>query len=186
MRPSHTIPAVLALATIGGCSAPAYDALAPDSAPSLPYHLASGDRVRVIVFGQDNLSNSFSLDGSGAIAIPLIGEVRAQGLTTQELAGAVERRLKQGYIREPRVAVEVEAFRPFFIMGEVKAAGQYPFVNSITVQNAIAAAGGFTQRAVENSVDVTRAIDGRQATFQEPLSSPVRPGDTIMVRERLF
>ena len=176
--------AVLALAAIGGCSRPAYYALEPGL--NAPYRLASGDRVRVIVFGQENLSNSFSVDSSGAIAMPLIGQVRAQGLTTSELAGAIEARLGQGYVREPRVSVEVEAFRPFFVMGEVNVAGQYPFINGMTVQNAIAVAGGFTPRAVQDSVDITRIVGGTLATFSEPLAFPVRPGDTITARERFF
>jgi polysaccharide biosynthesis/export protein len=186
MRPLLAILTVLALAVIGGCSRPAYYAAAPDPALSGPYRLASGDRVRVIIFGQDNLSNSFSVDGSGAIAMPLIGEVRAQGLTASELARAIEMRLKQGYVREPRASVEVEAFRPFFVMGEVNLAGQYPFINGMTVQNAIAVAGGFTPRAVEDSVDITRIVGGSPTTSSEPLAFPVRPGDTITVRERFF
>jgi polysaccharide export outer membrane protein len=82
--------------------------------------------------------------------------------------------------------VEVEAFRPFFVMGEVNVAGQYPFINGMTVQNAIAVAGGFTPRAVEDSVNITRTIGGSPATLSEPLTFPVRPGDTITVRERFF
>jgi polysaccharide biosynthesis/export protein len=186
MRPLLVILAVVALVAVGGCSAPAYYAVAPDSALNAPYRLASGDRVRVIVFGQDSLSNSFSVDGAGAIDMPLIGEVRAQGLTTSELARAIEARLKQGYVREPQASVEVEAFRPFFVMGEVNVAGQYPFINGMTVQNAIAVAGGFTPRAVEDSVNITRTVGGSLATFPEPLTFPVRPGDTITVRERFF
>jgi polysaccharide export outer membrane protein len=182
MRSLLAVLAVLALAAIGGCSRPAE----PDLALNAPYRLASGDRVRVIVFGQDNLSNSFSVDSSGAVAIPLIGQVHAQGLTTSELAGAIEARLRQGYVREPRVSVEVEAFRPFFVMGEVNVAGQYPFINGMTVQNAIAVAGGFTPRAVQDSVDITRIVSGSPTTFSEPLGFPVRPGDTITARERFF
>jgi polysaccharide biosynthesis/export protein len=186
MRPLLVTLAVAALVAVGGCSAPATYAVAPDPALNGPYRLASGDRVRVIVFGQDSLSNSFSVDGSGAIAMPLIGEVRAQGLSTSELARAIEARLRQGYVREPRASVEVEAFRPFFVMGEVNVAGQYPFINGMTVLNAIAVAGGFTPRAVEDSVNITRTVGGSLTTFPEPLAFPVRPGDTITVRERFF
>jgi polysaccharide export outer membrane protein len=182
MRLLLAVLAVLALAAIGGCST----YYAPEPALNTPYRLASGDRVRVIVFGQENLSNSFSVDSSGAVAMPLIGQVHAQGLTTSELAGAIEARLKKGYVREPRVSVEVEAFRPFFVMGEVNVAGQYPFINGMTVQNAIAVAGGFTPRAVQDSVDITRIVSGSPTTFSEPLAFPVRPGDTITARERFF
>jgi polysaccharide export outer membrane protein len=132
MRLLLAILAVLALAAIGGCSAPSYYAVAPDPALNAPYRLASGDRVRVIVFGQHNLSDSFSVDGSGAIAMQLHGEVYAHGLTTPKLARAIEARLRQGNLREPRVSVEVEAFRPFFVMGEANGAGQYPLINGLT------------------------------------------------------
>lgn len=151
-----------------------------------PYRLASGDRLRVIVFGQENLTNSFSVDGAGNIAMPLVGLVHAQGLTTAELAGAVEGKLRGGYLREPKVSVEVEAFRPFFVLGEVTASGQYPFVNGMTAQTAVAIAGGFSPRGDQSGVDITRTLDGRVTTASVPLTFPIRPGDTITVRERFF
>jgi polysaccharide export outer membrane protein len=151
-----------------------------------PYQLASGDRVRVIVFGQDSLTNSFSVDGAGNISMPLIGLVKAYGLTTAELQGAIETRLRNGYLRDPRVSVEVEAFRPFFVLGEVQTAGQYPFIDGMTVQNAVAVAGGFSPRGYQAGADITRIVNGRSVTGWEPLTFPVRPGDTITVRERFF
>ncbi len=118
--------------------------------------------------------------------MPLIGLVRAQGLTTAQLQTTIEARLRQGYLRDPRVSVEVEAFRPFFVLGEVGVSGQYPFVNGMTVQNAIAIAGGFSPRGAQDSVDLTRTLDGKTVTASVPLTFPVRPGDTITVRERFF
>ncbi len=174
------------LAALGGCSTAHYSADALRTPINAPYQLASGDRLRVIVFGQDNLSNSFSVDGAGNIAMPLIGLVRAQGLTTAELARSIEARLRQGYLRDPSVSVEVEAYRPFFVLGEVTTAGQYPFVNGMTVENAVAVAGGFTPRGAQSSVDLTRMVDGRAVTASVPITFPVRPGDTIQVRERFF
>ena len=102
-----------------------------------PYRLASGDRLRVIVFGQDNLTNSFSVDGAGNISMSLIGSVHAQGQTTGQLVQTIEARLRAGYLRDPKVSVEVEAFRPFFVLGEVGASGQYPFVNGMTAQTGV-------------------------------------------------
>lgn len=151
-----------------------------------PYRLASGDRLRIIVFGQESLSNSFSVDGAGNISMPLIGAVPAHGLTTLQLSGALEARLRQGYLRDPRVSVEVEAFRPFFALGEVAVSGQYPFINGMTVENAIAVAGGFTPRAARSSVDITRMIDGAPVTGSVPMSFLLQPGDSITVRERFF
>ncbi|MGO4869325.1 MAG: polysaccharide biosynthesis/export family protein [Roseiarcus sp.] len=176
----------VALATLNGCSAPRYSAEALRTPIDAPYRLASGDRLRVIVFGQDSLSNSFSVDGAGNISMPLIGLVHSQGLTTAELGRVIEARLRQGYLRDPSVSVEVEAYRPFFVLGEVTVSGQYPFVNGMTVQNAVAVAGGFTPRGAEDSVDLTRVVDGRPITASVPLTFPVRPGDTIQVRERFF
>ena len=176
----------VALAGLGACSTTRYSADLLRTPIDAPYQLASGDRLRVIVFGQDNLSNSYSVDGAGNVAMPLIGLVRAQGLTTVQFGKAVEGKLRQGFLRDPSVSVEVEAYRPFFVLGEVTTAGQYPFVNGMTAQNAIAVAGGFTPRGAEDSVDLTRMIDGRPVTASVPLSFAVRPGDTIQVRERFF
>lgn len=176
----------IALAALGACSTPRYSADLLQTPINAPYQLASGDRLRIIVFGQDNLSNSYSVDGAGNIALPLVGLVRAQGLTTAQLARLVEDRLRQGFLRDPSVSVEVEAYRPFFVLGEVTTAGQYPFVNGMTVQNAIAVAGGFTPRGAEDSVDLTRMVDGQPLTASVPLTFAVRPGDTIQVRERFF
>ena len=151
-----------------------------------PYQLSSGDRLRVIVFGQDNLTNSFAVDGAGNISMPLIGAVHAQGLTTAQLHTTIEARLRGGYLREPKVSVEVEAFRPFFVLGEVGTSGQYPFVNGMTAQTAVAIAGGFSPRGDQSGVDITRVIDDRPTTASVPLEFPIRPGDTVTVRERFF
>jgi polysaccharide export outer membrane protein len=151
-----------------------------------PYTLASGDRLRVIVFGQDSLSNSYAVDSTGHIAMPLIGSVPATGGTTKALERAVEAKLRNGFLREPRVSVEVEQYRPFFILGEVGQSGQYPYVNGMTVQTAVAIAGGFAPRANRWSVDLTRMINGEPVTGAMPIDTPIRPGDTITVRERFF
>ena len=183
----RVLVAFLAIAAFGGCAAPRPEppvAEAPPAAVNAPYRLADGDRLRVIVFGQDNLSNSYSVDSSGVISMPLIGRVRAQGQTTAELERAIAARLRQGYLREPSVSVEVEAFRPIFILGGVDTAGQYAFVDGMTVGQAVAAAGGFGARAVQGQAEITRILDGQSEAFTAPLSYPVRPGDTINVAER--
>lgn len=151
-----------------------------------PYTLDAGDRLRIVVFGQDGLTNSYAVDASGHIAMPLIGSVLAQGATTDELAGRVAAKLRQGYIREPHVAVEIEAYRPFFILGEVTQPGQYPYVANMTVETAVAIAGGFSPRALRRGVIVSRAIDGQQTRMSVPLNFPLRPGDTVNVQERWF
>jgi polysaccharide export outer membrane protein len=151
-----------------------------------PYKLAAGDRLRIIVFGQDSLSNTYSVDGMGRIAMPLIGSVPVQGLDPAAAEREIAARLRNGFVREPRVSVEVEAFRPFFVLGEVTNAGQYPFVEGMTARTAIAIAGGFAPRGYQGAVDITRVIDGAPMTGRVPLDTPVRPGDTLTIRERIF
>jgi polysaccharide export outer membrane protein len=155
-------------------------------AAELPYTLDTGDKLRVVVFGQDGLSNSYVVDASGAITMPLIKAVPARGLTTAALARAVGDRLRQGFVREPHVAIEVEAYRPFFILGEVSAPGQYAYVPQMTVEKAVAVAGGFTPRAYRWDIEIERPVAGGVARQAVPPVERVRPGDTIVVRERWF
>jgi polysaccharide export outer membrane protein len=173
-------------------SAPHYVAARPfitpvaHPAPHSGYALDSGDRLRVVVFGQDGLTNSYSVDAAGNITMPLIGAVPARGLSPAELSAAIGARLKQGFIREPHVAVEIESYRPFFILGEVTFPGQYPFVANMTVETAVAIAGGFTPRAYHTEVVVSRTAGGQTVRATVPVTTPVRPGDTITISERWF
>jgi polysaccharide export outer membrane protein len=151
-----------------------------------PYTLDSGDKLRIVVFGQDTLSNNYTVDAEGQVTLPLVGAAGARGLTTSQLGGAIAGRLRQSYIRDPSVAVEIETYRPFFVLGEVTFPGQYPFVPNMTVENAIAIAGGFTRRASRDKVTVTRKVQGVPARYVLPLRRPLRPGDTVEVSERWF
>lgn len=151
-----------------------------------PYILGPGDRLRVIVFGQDSLSNSFNVESSGNIAMPLIGTVRAAGRSTSQVESEIAAKLRNGYVREPQVSVEVEAYRPFFVLGEVTTAGQYPYVSGMTVETAVAIAGGYTPRARKSEADLTRTEGGRTITAEVPVTAPVKPGDTVYVHERFF
>lgn len=151
-----------------------------------PYTLDSGDRLRVVVFGQDGLSNSYIVDASGYIAMPLIGTVSARGATTEELSKRIAEKLRDGYVKEPHVAVEIEAYRPFFILGEVTQPGQYPYVADMTVETAVAIAGGFGPRAYRQTVTVTRTEHGGQVRMKVPTTFTLRPGDTVNVQERWF
>jgi polysaccharide biosynthesis/export protein len=150
------------------------------------YLLDSGDRLRIVVFGQDGLSNSYIVDAAGNITMPLIGAVPARGTSTSELARAVGTRLRNGFIREPHVAIEIESYRPFFILGEVTYPGQYPYVPNMTVETAVAIAGGFTPRAYRWDVRVARNQGGQAYRMSVPLTYALRPGDTITIDERWF
>jgi len=151
-----------------------------------PYTLDAGDRLRVVVFGQEGISNSYIVDAGGNVNLPLIGVVAARGYTTQQLAQTITDKLKQGYVREPHVSVEVENYRPFFILGEVTTPGQYPYVANMTAETAVAIAGGFAPRAYKSTVKLTRNVPGQQFTGDVPLSTQLRPGDTIVIKERWF
>jgi polysaccharide export outer membrane protein len=150
------------------------------------YHLDAGDRLRVVVYGQEGLTNTYAIDAGGSITMPLIGSVPARGRTTAGLAAAISAKLRAGFIRDPSVAVEIEAYRPFFILGEVAAPGQYPYVPNMTVESAVAIAGGFSPRARRDSVTVTHTDASGTARLVVPPGSPISPGDTVLVSERWF
>jgi polysaccharide biosynthesis/export protein len=170
----------------GGYAAPVpvvYAAAGPrDSA----YHLDAGDKLRVVIYGQEGLTNTYAIDASGSITMPLIGSVHARGRTTAGLAADITAKLRNGYIREPSVAVEIESYRPFFILGEVQAPGQYPYVPNMTVESAIAIAGGFSARAKRDIVTLTHTDASGAARYEVPLGTSLKPGDTVQVGERWF
>ncbi len=151
-----------------------------------PYTLDSGDRMRITVFGQRDLTNSYSVEKSGYIAFPLIGSVLARGRTPKQVESDIARKLRSGYLRDPDVSAEIDRYRPFFIMGEVGTGGQYSYVPGMTVQNAVAIAGGFSPRAEQANSDITRQVNGNVMTGRVSMSDPILPGDTIYIRERLF
>lgn len=154
--------------------------------PQGPYRLNTGDRIRIVVFGQDALSNAYQVDSIGNISMPLIGTTPVAGKNTKEVEALIITKLKDGYVREPHVAIEVETYRPFFIMGEVTQSGQYPFVYGMTAQTAIAISGGFTPRANKKTVEITRRIGGQMMRAEVPLTHVIQPGDIVSVNERWF
>lgn len=151
-----------------------------------PYLLDTGDRLRVFVYGQPNLSRAYTVDHDGRITVPLIGNVDARGRTTRDVASAIRSRLGAEFVRDPQVTVDVLQNRPFFIYGEVKTGGQYPFVSGMTVETAIAIAGGYSERASSRSFRITRRINGFVDQIDAPGDYPLLPGDTVYVNERFF
>ncbi|MBR1270803.1 polysaccharide export protein [Bradyrhizobium sp. AUGA SZCCT0222] len=172
--------------------APAPVVVAPPVAYAEPvrydtsYHLDAGDRLRVVVYGQEGLTNTYAIDAGGSITIPLIGSVPARGRTPAGLAAEIAAKLRAGFIRDPSVAVEIEAYRPFFILGEVAAPGQYPYVPNMTVESAVAIAGGFSPRARRDRVTVTHTDASGTARYIVPPGTSISPGDTVLVGERWF
>ncbi len=174
------------VALLSGCTTQAPASKGFEEAAVQPYRLDSGDRLRVTVFEQPGLTNTYTVDQAGYIAFPLVGQVAARGQTLPALEGSIAGRLKQGYLRDPDVSIEIDRYRPVFVMGEVGRPGQYSYVPGMTAQNAVAIAGGFTSRGNQKDLDVTRKINGRVVTGRTGVTAPVLAGDTIYVRERLF
>lgn len=171
---------------LAGCSGYQPVPAAFHEAINQPYVLDAGDSVRVTVFDQADLTNTYAVDQSGYISFPLVGAVAARGRTVNQLEASIAQELRNGFIRDPDVAAEVATYRAIFVMGEVGSGGQYTYVPGMTVQNAVAAAGGFSPRANKINVDITRQIDGNVMTGRVLLSDPLFPGDTVYVRERWF
>jgi protein involved in polysaccharide export with SLBB domain len=150
------------------------------------YRLGSGDHVRVAVFGEPDLSGEYEVDGTGKLAFPLIGEINAGGLTASELQSRLATALSPNYVKNPSVSVEVLTYRPFYIVGEVRTPGAYPFVAGMSVINGVAIAGGFTYRAKQNDFYLTRTVGSKKVRLDANAETPVQPGDVITVRERFF
>jgi len=184
----------LAAAPQGYASRPAATPAAYDAYTAEPalvrsdagYQLDAGDKLRVVVFGQEGLTNTYAIDAGGAITMPLIGSVAARGRNPAALAAEISAKLRNGYIRDPSVAVEIESYRPFFILGEVAAPGQYPYVPNMTVESAVAIAGGFSPRARRDAVTLTHTDASGAARYVAPLGTSLSPGDTVLVGERWF
>lgn len=150
------------------------------------YTLDSGDRLRIFVYGQPSLSRIYVVDQGGFITVPLIGAVKARGATTFDLERAIAGKLGVQYVKDPQVTVDIAQNRPFFILGEVRAAGQYPYMSGLTIKSAVAVAGGYSERANERKVQITRRKNGLVERMDVPDDFLVRPGDTIYVYERFL
>ncbi len=150
------------------------------------YQVGSGDRLNVRVFGQQDLTSQYRVDSDGSISLPLIQSTRVAGLTSRQVEQVLTRKLKAGYLRDPKVSVEVAEFRPFFILGEVRNSGRYPYVSGMTVQNAIAIGGGYTERGHQGPVLMTRKTAEGTISRKVDVTTQMYPGDIIYVRERWF
>lgn len=169
--------AALAIAVMGrGASA----------ADGVQYLLGPGDQLRIIVFGEEDLSGEFVVDGSGVVSLPLIGGIRAAGRSAPELISAIEQELSPDYLVNPRVSIEVLNYRPFYIFGEVQKPGSYPYVEGMTVVKAVVMAGGYTYRARQNHTLLRRADTPEGSGTVADHDTPILPGDVIEVPERFF
>jgi polysaccharide export outer membrane protein len=187
MQPQNDLDSMAYGQAYGMAPAPTAMAYAAAPAPAgYAYRLDAGDRLRVVIYGQEGLTNSYAIDAGGSITMPLIGAVPARGRTPAGLAAEITAKLRNGFIRDPSVAVEIEAYRPFFILGEVAAPGQYPYVPNMSVESAVAIAGGFSPRALRDRITLTHSDNSGTMRMVVPLGTALSPGDTVLVGERWF
>ena len=181
---------ILVISSLSACSGGRQmakkDSAAPTTQEVAAYRLGSGDELRLTVFGEDSMTGSYKVDGTGAISLPLIGNVQAGGLSVAELQTSIAEHLAQGFVLNPRVSVQVMNYRPFFILGEVNKPNQYAYVEGMKIINAVAMAGGYTYRADEGDMTITRGNDPTRAKQNATPDTIVLPGDTIEIEERYF
>lgn len=152
------------------------------------YRLAAGDRISITVFGEDSLSREYAVTPQGDLAFPLLGDMPVASLTVGQLQQALRERLSDGYLNDPRVTVEVLNYRPFYILGEVNNAGEFPYSDGLTVIQSVAQAGGFSYRADRSTIYIVRAGQSGEESYDIENGRPVyvAPGDTIRIGERYF
>ncbi|MDH5637749.1 MAG: polysaccharide export protein [Nitrospinota bacterium] len=150
------------------------------------YTLGPGDILKIKVFKHKDITGDYRVDGTGNVSFPLVGNIKAEGKTVQQFKESLIEKLKAGYLVNPNVSIEVTNYRPFFILGEVNSPGNFPYQNGMTVINAVALAGGFTNRADKADITITRIVGGKETKIRASLSHVVMPGDTIDVSQRLF
>jgi len=185
------LAALLAAAVLSACAdsaappPPNFVTLDAAGIAERTYRLGAGDKLKLTVFGEENLSGQFEVNALGQVPLPLAGEVPAKGLTLDQFRDAVAGRLANGYLKNPKVSVEVLNFRPIYVHGEVKSGGEFAFKTGLKLRDAIAMAGGYTYRANQSYVLVSREGEP-EVKVPMPSSSPVLPGDNVRIPERLF
>lgn len=181
------IASAAALALLTACSGQTPVAGAGSTPPpAAAFKLSPGDKVKVTTFGETSLTGDFEVSPAGVISFPLIGEIQAAGLQPEEVSHAIEAKLKEGYLLEPKVSTQVMNFRPIYILGEVNKPGEYPYVQGLTIRGAVAKADGFTYRANEKRVFLKRAGEAGETEYPLTADFAVLPGDTIRFAERYF
>jgi protein involved in polysaccharide export with SLBB domain len=172
----------------GSSTATSFDPAGPAAQPTMDpgYHLGTGDQIHLTVYNETDLSGDYSVDDRGFVRLPLIGEIKAQGLTLIELEQTVEAKFSQGYLKSPKISVQITNYRPFYIIGEVNKPGQYPFVNGMNAVTAVAIAGGYTYRADDSDIYIRRSGASKEESEPADQTTKIEPGDIIRVAERFF
>ena len=179
---THAPPSASALVATAGAASN----LGAKPEVSRIYRLGIGDKVKVTVFGETDLSGQYEIGATGALSLPLIGEISAKGAGVKDLRDAIVDRLKVGYLKDPKVSVEILTYRPFYVHGEVRTGGEIAFKNGVTIRDAVAIAGGYTYRANHDYVLLIREGTAQEVRVSLPSTYGVMPGDNIRVPERFF
>lgn len=150
------------------------------------YRVGAGDRLSIRVVGEQDITGEYLVDATGVLSLPYVQSVPVAGLNTGQIERLIVQKLRSGYLRDPKVSVQAINLRPFYIMGEVTTGGSFPYQPGITVQNAIAIAGGYGTRADKGVVLLTRRTANGTNTYKVPVTTQVYPGDIVYIRERWF
>lgn len=179
---------IIASFVIAGCASsapfPVETANQPDINQSYP--LRAGETIQVITYGEETLTGEFSIGANGVLSFPLVGDIKAVGLTPSALGKSISAALADGYVLNPQVNVEVKNYRPIYILGEVNKPGEYPYVPDMTILAAIAKADGFTYRAQQKQIFIKRSDQPREVKIRLGSNTRIYPGDTIRITERFF
>lgn len=193
MHVHKSVAIIILSATLAGCAAQARSDVRTVQASVLgigetagEYRLDAGDRLNIVVYGQESLTGEQLVGADGTVTLPLVGNFSARGVTTHELAKNIQTKLAEGYLQNPSVTVAVVTYRPFYILGEVNQPGQYEYAVGMTVRDAVAKAGGYTYRAQQKAVLLRRAGSDQEIKVELDKDMPIRPGDTIRIVERYF
>ncbi|MFA5967664.1 MAG: polysaccharide biosynthesis/export family protein [Sphingomonas sp.] len=191
---TRTPIALMAMLALVSCAGPQYGSVQTVSASSLAtpngadgaYRLGPGDKLKITVYGEENLSSEQQVGPDGSVTVPLIGAVKATGRSAPDVSDEIRNKLGEGFVRSPSVSVTIEQYRPFYILGEVNTPGQYEYAQGMTVLAAVARAGGYTYRANKNEIFLKREGNAEELHVRLDSDIPIRPGDTIRIGERYF
>jgi protein involved in polysaccharide export with SLBB domain len=185
----HTAPAEAGASKSPLAHAPAVSPAAgePSAIRDENYKLGTGDKIRLVFYREEDLGGEYLVNSTGEVQLPLVGQMQAAGMTLHDFQASLTAKfVAEGYLKDPRISVEVLNYRPFYIMGEVKAPGQYPYISGMSVLNAVVLAGGYTYRANDSVVYLRRNGDDKEIKVPADQTTKVNPGDIIRVDERIF
>ena len=150
------------------------------------YRLGAGDKIKITVYGEQDLSGEFLVSANGKVQFPLLGEIQAAGLTAQDFSKTLTAELGTKYLRNPKVSIEIQTYRPFYIIGEVNKPGEYTYESGLSLHGAVALAGGYTYRANDSNVYIRRVGSDGETSMRVTGQIKIYPGDVVRIPERFF